>query len=233
MESLETEESKSWWVGKKMIIFLVLVTWEAIGCCCFILHTYKRKHVNVSSFSADISLTCCNLQSSWDISVDWRVNKPQLTDLSEETSFFFVFLKCWVGHEPWVGCAPNFYPMPTITHGICWHRKNWQNTIVPSEILNRGTQLKPVRSKPFREDGGYFRGHPGPSKTVWGVMRVPGIMCFSSVKSCFWVIASSSQPGLYQPSLKMKVEIILARWEIRCCVFKGISRAGKKINKIK
>lgn len=54
MESLETEESKSWWVGKKMIIFLVLVTWEAIGCCCFILHTYKRKHVNVSSFSAEI-----------------------------------------------------------------------------------------------------------------------------------------------------------------------------------
>lgn len=166
-----------------MIIFLVLVTWEAIGCCCFILHTYKRKHVNVSSFSAEI--------------FHWPAATFNHHEIYQWTgSFFFIFLKCEEGHEPWVGCAPDFYPMPSITHGICWHRKNWQNTIVPSEILNRGTQLKPVRSKPFWEDGGYFREQPGPSKTVWGVMRVPGIMCFSLVKCCFWVIASSSQWSL-------------------------------------
>lgn len=213
-----------------MIIFLVLVTQEAIGCCCFILQTYKRKHVNVSSFSAEIFHwpVASFRESSWDTSVDWRVNKPLLTDLPEETSFFFIFLKCGAGYELWVDCAPNFYPMPTIIHGICWHRKNWQKTIIQPEILNRGTQLKPVRSKPFWEDGRYFREQPGPSKTVWGLVRVPGIMCFSSVKSCFWVIASSSQWSL--PALPQNEggnNFSKVGNQVLC--FKDIGRAGKKI----
>lgn len=132
---------------------------------------------------------------------------------------------------------PKIFILCILLHsqGICCLDPHWQSTIVASEILSIGIHLKSVRGIPLWEDCSYFRKQPGPFQDNVGTgASLRNTVSLLSEKLLLSYCLSQGS-GLYQLDLKMEMEVILAKWEIRpswkCWLLKDGSMAEKEINK--